>query len=472
AILSGPGSGFGPIAGVGTNQSLGIAAEDAGWISAGIGISAAQSAFGTSSREQMVRYLYWLYGHHPLAKNIISHYVNLTIGEGFKVLWKKETDRTRWRQIASEVKWARRVRRTIRMTYLLGEWFSVFFPLTQQVQRGEDGKLQINGELDAPRNPDEPVLLRGLGPDQIMKVITRGDDDYDRGTTPDAENVIAYARRDDQHFLGAGDVIHHRTEEIGNLTRGQSVIYPVLKYLRYWDKFVDNRHWLNHMRARIPLVRKVTGGAARVSAQAAREQTLPPPGTMLTENQGTSIEFPTLNLDAQDAQHDGRTIVMAIAAGVNLPVYFVISDAADTNYAGLMASDSPVVAMFEGLQEDYWIPDLAEMVEMLTGAGDDEFSVEAGAVMKRNIKTISDACTPLVDRFIMSRQSAAQKMGLDWDEERERIALERSEEAGFRSQAGGSGTPDALPADKGGRPARDVAPGDTGTGDRRPRPSE
>lgn len=473
AILSGPG-GSDPIAAPGTSQVVGVNAEDRGWTRAG-GSDSSSQAFGTVSREMISSYLYSLLAHHPLAANIIGHYENLTIGQGFRIVFKTDTQRERWKQIARATRWNRKLRRAISHAYLLGEWFTLVVPLENEVTATtKGGKRALSISKTINDEGDKERQLRGLGPEHITRVICQGDSEYDSESASDAENVLAYQRGEDR-FIGADDVIHHRWRDIGNMTRGTTILFPVLRYLKLFEKFIENRHWLNHLRARIPLIRKVAGGASRVNGEAARQTKLPPPGTVMTENVGATWEFPALNLEAEDARHDGRSLCEMIAAGVELPVYFILSNPSDTNYAALMAMDSPVIAKFEGLQEDIWIPDIVELVSKLTGEDDSQFKVIASAVMERSRKSIAEAAAPMLERRVVSRKTVRAWLDLDPDEEQLRVEEEDGEDAGLGIGSGNADDGDVIPKKKipakRGRPERDVVPGDTGTGGRRPRPS-
>lgn len=473
-ILSGPGKG-GDYVTTSGDYSVAVSAEDGGWLRVGGSSGAASMALPSSGREQMCRYLYWLYAHNPFARNIINNYTFFTIGEGFRVNWKKPSKLEAWNETAKLVKFRKRVRKIIKHTYLLGEWFTLIFPAKQKLRRNEAGTLETTLN-EVQRDPDKPRILRGLGPDEIEEVIVRGDRRYDPGNVEDAETPIAYKRLGRDEYLGAGDVIHHKIEELGNLTRGLFVLQPALRYLRYMEKFVDNRHWLNFVRSRIPLVRKVRGGSARVNAEKTRISSLPPPGTIATENESTSYEFPSFNLEAEDARHDGRLLLLTIAASVGLPEFVVTSDASNQNYASSLAAEHPMIKMFEELQW-LWVPDIEIIVSELTGEPTSEFDVTPGAILRRSLKQVADGTVPLVQAGIMSKRSAATQAGLDYDAERKYMMREEADAVGLEARTGMMDDPDegddddGEPVDQGGRPARDVRPGDDGQGGRRPRPS-
>lgn len=466
AILSGPAAGTGVIGTPGSSRVAAIAAEDTQWD--GAGDSSEIGTYYAQDIDRQRRYYYWLMAHHPIAINIVGHWTNLTIGEGFKIPFygpRADARARKWRKIAQRVKWGRRLRKLIRHTYGLGEWFTLLMPLAGTVERSAAGTLK-SGTRSVNRTD-----LRGLDGGSIKEVITQGDARYDPGNAKarDVETIIAYRRSGAEDlFLHPDDVIHHRAIEIGNLTRSPSILHGVLRYLRYVERFIQDRYFLNHMRARIPLVRKVHGGQANVDAQARRDTRLPPPGTMITENGATEYQFPELNIDAREVQDDLYAQLTMIAAGVQLPVYLITSDPANTNYASLMASDSPTVAHFEGLQSDVWVDDIARMVRALmneTMELGEDFDVIPGSPIKRNLKTIADSLTRPVEMRIMSRRTAAERMDLDYTVEQQRIEEEDAAREGMPQMADDD---EDFGVDRGGRPQADD---NDGLG-RQPRPSE
>lgn len=475
AILTGPGRNTFTAFTAPSTASQALAAEDHGWIRGDTAAEgAAASVFGQRGIEVMVRYLFWLYGHNPLARNIINNYTFFTMGEGFRVVFKTDAGRRMWKETSRRVNWRRRTRKAIQHTYLLGEWFAVFYPLTQAFVIGQDGTLASGSNLD-PRDPDDEIVkMRNLGPEAILRVVTVGDPQLDPTGIQDAEAVIGYLRTGGG-ILGAADVSHYRADEIGNLTRGVSILFPVLRYLRYIEKFVENRHWLNFIRARIPAIRRVHGGAAAVAGQKTAYASLPPPGTVAIENLATEWQFPEMKLDADDARHDGRLLLLMIASGVNLPEVVVTGDASNANYSASFAAEAPMVKMFEGLQSETWIPQFREDVQKLTGADDEDFEITAGAVIRRNIKVMVEAFAPMINLGVLSKKSVREKLGFDHEQEEEQIKKEQEEERDRLGRGEGDDddpVPDTkIPKKKPGRPEKDDPGGETAA-TRKPRPSE
>jgi hypothetical protein len=67
--------------------------------------------------------------------------------------------------------------------------------------------------------------------------------------------------------------------------------------------------------------------------------------------QGIEWEYKNLQIRAQDTKDDGRAIQLQVAAAVRLAEYVVRADASNSNYASTMVSESPMVKEFEALRD-------------------------------------------------------------------------------------------------------------------------
>lgn len=354
------------------------------------------------------------YLSHPLARNIITAYTFLTIGEGVKVNWYEAgTGRNRsnpklaprkqldWNEIAEETGFQRYIRRMVRMTFLLGEWFTALGPSGAQ-------------QKDA---------LRGIEPDRVTRIF------YSANDIDDVRGYGVKIGSGGEKILRPEDVIHSRIGEIGNVPRGLPILLPVLTMLRYWQQFVENRHWINMVRARLPVIRKMKTGAAQIATERARLTTLPKPGTLAIDPESADWVFPSHNIGASDAADDGRLISLGIASGVNLPEFLVTADASNANYSSSLVAESPTVRMFLDYQ-DMFRCYIAEIVRQLSGE-EDGFSIEFPPVLRRGVGEMSAALATAVDRKILSRQTACEMLGRTWtgaDGEEQRIAREDAED--------------------------------------------
>lgn len=353
-----------------------------------------------------------LYLTHPLAKSVINAYTMLTIGEGVTINWtppeakSKKSSRVQmeWNEIERVTRFQQRIRNMIRSVFTLGEGLTVLYPL-----RRKPGQRATS--------------FRFVEPDRIREIYYNDQD---------VESVVGYrisgGPGGNDLMLSADDVIHHRIGSIGNIPRGIPILLPVLQMLRYWTLFVENRHWLNMIRCRIPVVRTIKGSSAQLSAERSRLSTLPKPGTIAIDSESAEWKMPSLNIDAAGAADDARLILLGIAAGVGLPEYLVSADAANANYASALVVESPTVRNILDHQESFSY-DICRIVSALTGR-DTGFSPQFSPVVRRNAVEMAQAATALVQNQVWSRRTACEMTGKSWvdeDGELERIRHEEAE---------------------------------------------
>lgn len=355
-----------------------------------------------------------LYLTHPLAKSVINAYTMLTIGEGVTINWTPPDARSKqasrlqmdWNQIERDTRFQQRIRNTIRSVFTLGEGLTVLYPLNR-------------------KSNQRATSFRFIEPDRIREIYYNDQD---------VESVVGYrisgGPGGNDLMLSANDVIHHRIGSIGNIPRGIPILLPVLQMLRYWTLFVENRHWLNMIRCRIPVVRTMKGSSAQLSAERSRLSTLPRPGTIAIDSESAEWKMPSLNIDAAGAADDARLILLGIAAGVGLPEYLVSADAANANYASALVVESPTVRNILDHQESFSY-DICRIVTALTGreAG---FSPQFPPVVRRNAAEMAQAATALVQNNVWSRRTACEMTGKSWvDEDGELQRIRQEEEDGF-----------------------------------------
>lgn len=375
--------------------------EDKGWRKIRSTTRASNEIGYEADRERTLRMVRWLFYNNAWAHNIIHAYTFLTAGEGFDVDFEKDPDAKRWAEIAEENKWAQRHVRIIRDTYLLGEWFTVVIK--------EGNRVKIRGI--------EPMEITGIAHDPMDAEEIEG---YDR-EAPSAIELPDSARR---QRLDPATVIHTRVSDVGNAMRGTPILFPALRYLRYAEKFLQSRHFLNLLRARLPVIRKVIGSAADVQAQKAIVRTLPPPLTYIIENQNGEWQFPELHVDGSEAKPDFRNLLLAVSASVSLPEYLVTGDASNANYSSTLVAEAPMVRLFQALQVMF-CADFRRLIRICVPGAD--VKVVAPPVIRRKIKDIAEAMSLCYDRGVVSKETFQEKLGLDNRIERERLARESAE---------------------------------------------
>jgi len=139
--------------------------------------------------------------------------------------------------------------------------------------------------------------------------------------------------------------------------RGTPVLYPALRFLRYYEDFILDRIVLNHERSKVVWVRKISGNR---NLPGGRAQRGPVGGQILTET--PQIEWRCINpeIHGDDAEPDGRLIRMAIASAVNIPEHILFQDPSNQVYASIRQQDTPFSYNIRGYQQD-WVDDLKLM---------------------------------------------------------------------------------------------------------------
>ena len=332
---------------------------------------------------------------------------------------------------------------------------------TRQRQRLDEINVTVD-ETKGARIPKGMTLLRMVDPDQIRDPK----DVFPEGivaVSGDAQNVIGYIWTrgiDDQNgkFIPAEEMEHTKIGVDSDVLRGRSIFEPLLKKASQYEDWLQSRIFLSIARSSIYLFRKITG--TRTQGQAIRDQEekerdstndqrvrMPKRGSTVTHGPGIEHEFKAPNLQAQDAQHDGRAIQLNMAVGMGLPEYMATGDSSNANYASSLVSEGPAFREFEFWQDFFSTPFIrvhrwalingvaAGAIEGLTKAKalkiklfvkwpnievrDEKEHAEANEIRKRN--------------GILSGQGWAEDDGIDWPLEKARIEQERQEDFDFTS---------------------------------------
>ncbi len=297
------------------------------------------------------------------AHGILGNMVNYIMGKGLTFQPKSKDPMVWyiWREFstADRNKWTIKQFEIIRRTFRDGE---VFMRLFNKDDEGKPtGKTTVRF-LD-------PLLIRhptdtagGSKDDAPFESIKNG-----VVTDPeDVEDVKAYQlmdRADRTTFttIPADEVIHMKINADSDQKRGEPGLQTLLKYFRHYEQWLENRIILNKMRTAIVMIKEVTGTPTEVANMAA---TLPIAsrqvgnetkktnfrgGTVITAGPGVKYRIESPNINASDVKEDGRNIILAMAAGMNMPEY-LFGDASNANYASTMIAESPFVKMIEFFQ--------------------------------------------------------------------------------------------------------------------------
>lgn len=297
------------------------------------------------------------------AHGILGNMVNYIMGKGLTLQPKSDDPMVWyvWREfsIADRNKWVLKQFEIVRRTFRDGEVFIRIF------DKDDDGKATGKTTI---RFLD-PLLIRhptdtagGSKDDAPFESIKNG-----VVTDPeDVEDVKEYQLMDRVSrtkftTIPAEEVIHIKINADSDQKRGEPGIQTCLMYFRHYEQWLENRIILNKMRTAIVMIKEVTGTPTEVANMAA---TLPigtrqvanetkrtnfRGGTVITAGPGVKYRIESPNINASDVKEDGRNIILAMAAGMNMPEY-IFGDASNANYASTMIAESPFVKMIQFFQ--------------------------------------------------------------------------------------------------------------------------
>lgn len=333
-------------------------------------------------------------------------------------------------------------------------------PLTWPTDDAVTRRLQGAGVNPADLKPREEVpagmlLLRLVPPEHIQDpqgVVTHGI----ITAQDDVRTVLGYCRSPDGKALEvipAAQMRHIKIRVDSDVKRGRSLLEPLLKRDRQHDDWLEARILLSVFRSSVVWVKKVEGTPAQVRAVRDAQGTTRDhptndrrlramkPGTTIHANKGIEYEFKNPNLAAQDARHDGRAIQLTMAAASGMPEYMFTGDASNANFASTMVAESPAVREFETWQ-DFFEPEFSGIHSDALVAAASANAIEGLSEDAARAITIRTDWPPLMSRDelkhaqrnailasggVLSLEGWAVDEGIDWTEEKERIARERAE---------------------------------------------
>lgn len=259
----------------------------------------------------------------------------------------------------------------------------------------------------------------------------------------DVESPLEYLRVDPSSSrllerIPASEMLHTRVGVDSNQKRGVTIFLPVTHMLECFHKWVETELLARKLQSSIVLWRKVQGSPQQAAALAdamASGSTMDPgagsirrealrPGTILTTNHGTEIQYLQPNTNFGDAVPLGRVLLLCTAAGAGLPEFMLTSDASNANYASTMVAEGPAVKLFQSEQQFFaaeftrlwrWI--MAEAVALRLLPADFFDLVEPSwsfpQLVSRDRPRERLADVRLVESRVLSRAEVARRDGVD-----------------------------------------------------------
>lgn len=274
-------------------------------------------------------------------------------------------------------------------------------------------------------------------------------------------------------FLPESHGIHLKAVVDCNVKRGVSEFHPVYNLIRYGEKLIERVAQGGIVQASIVAVKEAPAGTKEsqitgINRIASRAQVVEGGTRQIDQSR---FDAPTMMIMSPGFKYvpgpmgsqRNPTLLMAGQGALrlagtrwNMPEWMISGDASNNNFASSLVAESPFVKSAEAEQHAFaeFARELiwkAIRIAMTSGQVDRLSSLDQFESLKESI-LITIVPTPvqsrdpliqaqrsriLVDAGIMSRQTAAEEAGLDWETEQQRMldgidqAMERSKAAGL-----------------------------------------
>jgi hypothetical protein len=185
--------------------------------------------------------------------------------------------------------------------------------------------------------------------------------------------------------VAADDVRHDAINKMPYEKRGRPELFRVLPWLKAYRDWLENRARRNRYMAMLYDVTLKGATVAQVNSKRSQYAEPPSPASTVIHNENETWQVLSGNIQAGDAEPDGRRLLLMIAAGVELPE-FMLSDANQTTMASATVQQFPPMLKFEDYQDvlqTSWAWILRLVIDNAVAAGlipaqrNDDGSVEA-----------------------------------------------------------------------------------------------
>lgn len=317
---------------------------------------------------------------------------------------------------------------------------------------GGSFKVEVTGPV-----PDCPVKISKFHPNQISNVIRYENQglktkyfrrerprivyDYDKEQYVETtgkvvqyyENFSFPVPSDDEgenppeNKIGKGKVLHCTVNKSAFASRGNSDIWPSMKWARLLNDYAEMRMTLLKARAAFAYKRKVKGGPSAVLQSAARMMNTMTPGSrysgtpgdnkpigipaqagsVVTENESENLEQFQIKGDSGDAAGDILWLRSQTGLGVGLPAWY-LGDSQGSNLANSTAMEFPVLKRFSARQEffekiietllDHAIQKAVEE-GLIPESADLTYKNDLPNIQERNVPELVNAINQIVSRL-------------------------------------------------------------------------
>ena len=203
-------------------------------------------------------------------------------------------------------------------------------------------------------------------------------------------------------------MLHFPVNQVVGATRGESDLTPVLPWARRYSEWLKDRVRFNKLRTELAVVDIEIDDDAKVSEMQAKYDAKPPTGGAINvHGKGHKTTFPAANIQAYDAEPDGKAIRLAFAAGANIPLHFLAEGSSATRSTAAEMGDpthrhyrmrqKDFVGILRGIVTEAWRR--YEQVNGLDPLEDLQIDAEAPDVSRADNKAMADAAKTIVEAF-------------------------------------------------------------------------
>jgi len=159
------------------------------------------------------------------------------------------------------------------------------------------------------------------------------------------------------------------------------------------------------------------------------------PGIGVDKDDNTTYEFPLANLQAADAEKDGRALRLMICGWFGLPEYMVTSDASNANFSSTLVAETPGLQHLRSWQEYIGEVVFAPFIRWLMEDANLQVSFTWPQMLHRSPLESAQANEIEFNAGVISRRTWQERVGVDPEIEAQRLA----DDGGLEISADGVG---------------------------------
>lgn len=289
----------------------------------------------------------------PHAVSIVRTEVDYTVGTGMQYSCSVDKVEEVLKDFDRRNKLSRRVPNMVRNRTIYGEHYFFLFvdKKTGDIHLRDRTKPYDIRSIKTHSEDAETRLAYGRIKNDVKATLGAGEkydwfadvDYFDQKSMPGGQSVKGLGTR-----LRDNKLVYMCKEGPSFSSRGKPVMYPILRYLKYYEDFITDRIILNHERTKVVWVRKVMGNRGIPGGRAVRG---PVGGQILTETPQIEWRIENASINASDVTEDGRLMRLAIASNMGSPEHIIFQDPSQQVYASIRTSETPFSQRIGGQQK-------------------------------------------------------------------------------------------------------------------------